>query len=98
MPYYKDNKYFTPSKSTVFTNLYDVSTLAPISGIYSCTLCGHEIVVDKDRHLPPDGDHGCKSETTLGVALLGLQREPKKFKWRLVAAPKHRNSTASEVI
>lgn len=98
MPYFNDNKFFTKSSSSVFTELYNVGTTAPQSGIYRCTLCGHEIVVDKGRDLPPDGDHGCKSERTLMVALSKEERNPKKFQWQLVAAPKHRHSSPDEII
>ncbi|WP_156478924.1 hypothetical protein [Acetobacter senegalensis] len=98
MPYYNDRQYFTRSDSTLFTTLQDVSTAAPVSGIYRCTLCGHEIVVDKGRHLPPDGNHGCKSENALAVLLSGRKEAAKKFQWQLVAAPIHRHSSPNSII
>ena len=98
MPYYNNGTFFTLSHHSLFTTLYGVSTLAPVSGIYRCTLCGHEIVVDQGRHLPPDGDHGCKSESKLELANQKIFREPRKFQWQLVAAPKHRHRSPANII
>lgn len=98
MPYYNDLSFFKDSDDSVFTTLYNVSTLAPVSGIYRCTLCGHEMVIDEGRELPPDGDHGCTHETRVNLAKAGRFGQPRKFQWQLVAAPKHRHSSPTNII
>lgn len=92
MPYFNDETYFERRADTRFTT-YDVGTHAPVSGIYKCTLCGHEIVIDEPRTLPPDGDHGCKLPTLFQEfeAQNSNKAAPEKYEWRLVAAPMHQS-------
>lgn len=96
MPYFNNVDFFEYSDDSVFTTLYDVSTPAPVSGIYRCTLCGHEMVIDKDRNLPPDGRHNLTASVSKHV-IDKLQKSPKGFKWELVAAPKHHDGSINKI-
>lgn len=63
MPYFDNKNYFKSKHDEEFAKVDEVSTPAPVSGIYRCTLCGHEIVIVKGKKLPPDGDHGLSSKS-----------------------------------
>ncbi|BCZ76075.1 hypothetical protein [Komagataeibacter phage phiKX1] len=96
MPFYKNGNYFTKKENDEFSTPHNVNTDAPLSGIYRCTLCGHEIVIDKGRNLPPDGDH------KLGEKIKKhtddeAKSKPLGFKWELVAAPKHYSGTVNKI-
>ncbi|MCP1243064.1 hypothetical protein [Acetobacter lambici] len=94
MPYFHDGSLFEKSNDKVFTEPHKVGDKVPLSGIYRCTLCGHEMVIDKNETFPPDGSHGLKSEV---IDRLRGRHELLGFKWELVAAPKHRSGGVNKI-
>lgn len=88
MPWFNNQNYFKKTSSSFFTIPDNVGDNTLVSGIYRCSLCGHEIVSVKGNKLPPDGLHG---EDALSADHLE-NGKAKKFQWELVAAPKHRHA------
>lgn len=76
MAIYKNPKYLTQLLDSSFDKIHEASTLTPISGIYRCEGCGHEIVSVKYHRLPPQNHHQHKPEQG-------------KIRWRLIVSGSH---------
>lgn len=82
MPLYKDKSAFVLDVAPEFEAILKPHSETPVSGIYQCVYCGHEIVSVKGAPLPPTRD-------TQGHDPAMCQCSPQKVAWRLVAAAIH---------
>ncbi len=79
MALYKHNRYASASQSDAFDVTHNPGATTPYSGIYRCDNCGHEIVSEEGKPLPPQVH--TKHPTD------------KPIKWRLIVFAQH-NTTA----
>jgi hypothetical protein len=57
MALYKYAAYLTQSTDAAFDALHNPGVPTPHSGIYRCEGCGHEIVSETGKTLPPQNHH-----------------------------------------
>ena len=57
MALYNNINYLTQSNDNAFSVDYNPGTQPPHSGIYRCMGCGHEVVAEQSRQLPPQNHH-----------------------------------------
>lgn len=57
MALYNSSSYLTKSDDEAFNKDYNPGSQPPHSGIYRCTGCGHEVVAEEKRQLPPQNHH-----------------------------------------
>jgi hypothetical protein len=57
MALYKYQQFLSPSTHAAFDEIHAPGKLAPHSGIYRCSVCGHEAVSTSGNPLPPHGSH-----------------------------------------
>jgi hypothetical protein len=57
MALYKNPQFLSLSQHAAFDLFHTPGSLAPNSGIYRCTVCGHEAVSTEGNPLPPQGSH-----------------------------------------
>jgi hypothetical protein len=57
MALYKYQQFLSSSMHAAFDETHAPGALAPHSGIYRCTRCGHEAVSTNGNPLPPQGSH-----------------------------------------
>jgi hypothetical protein len=75
MSAYKYPQFLRPDGGDAFDQLYHPATLAPLSGIFRCNVCGHEAVSTRGHRLPPQDHH------------VHPQRQP--ILWRLAVMSDH---------
>jgi len=76
MAYYKYGAFLSQNNDSQFDQAFHPSTLTPLSGIYRCTVCNHEITSVAGHHLPPQNHH--QHNPAQGAIL-----------WRLIIAATH---------
>lgn len=77
MPIVNDEKYFTQKGAGLeFNAEHGPGGEIKYSGIYRCVGCGHEVVAEKGRKLPPENHHE------------HAPWEHGDIRWQLVARPK----------
>ncbi len=57
MALYKEEKYVKKSDDKAFDTTFNPGQAPEHSGIYRCTGCGHEVVAEQSRQLPPQNHH-----------------------------------------
>lgn len=57
MAYYQDKTKLEHEANAVFDGKHKPGEKAPYSGIYECTVCGHEAVSTMGHPLPPHNHH-----------------------------------------
>lgn len=57
MAFYKNASYLRQDNGNAFDQTYRPGAETPLSGIYRCTGCGHEMVSVKGHTLPPQNHH-----------------------------------------
>jgi hypothetical protein len=78
MALYNDIKYLVRSSdSTAFDALQNPGALTTHSGIYRCEGCGHEVVSEGGKPLPPQNHH--QHPTSQGA-----------IRWRMIVYADHR--------
>ena len=72
MVLYKYLQFFAKSDDPEFDKVHTAGSVPPHSGIYRCEGCGHEVVAERARTLPPQNHH---------------QHQPSQgaIRWRLIA-------------
>ncbi len=76
MAWYKHAQYLVNKTSDAFDTLHAPGTATPYSGIYRCEGCGHELVSEEKKPLPPQNHR---------------QHEPRHgaIRWRLIVFADH---------
>jgi hypothetical protein len=82
MAIYKHDNFLDHSEDTAFDPEHKPGTVPPHSGIYRCMGCGHEIVAEHGRQLPPENHH--QHSTQQG-----------SIRWRLIVYADHRQKYES---
>lgn len=57
MALYKDAKYLRHDNGTAFDAIHSPGGQTPLSGIYKCEGCGHEITSVEGHPFPPQNHH-----------------------------------------
>jgi hypothetical protein len=57
MAEYRYPQFLTQANKPVYDQTYHPGTNTPISGIYRCTKCGHEVTSVSGYPLPPQNHH-----------------------------------------
>lgn len=76
MAFYKYPKYLNQDNHQEFDKIYTPGSTPTYSEIYRCEGCGHEVVAEKSRHLPPQNHHQ-------------HSQEQGQIRWKLVVTPKN---------
>jgi hypothetical protein len=77
MALYKYSEYLQVSKDTAFDATHHPGATCPVSGIYRCDNCGHEVASNQNQPLPPQNH--AQHNTSNGPIV-----------WRLIVFAQHR--------
>jgi hypothetical protein len=78
MAMYKYQRFLTPNQEGAFDGMHGPGQPTPVSGIYRCTGCGHEVTSVFGKTMPPQ-DHHTHTWQQGAIA------------WQLIVATTHRN-------
>jgi hypothetical protein len=53
MAWFKEDKYLNKSNGNAYDTDHPPGAVPPLSGIYKCIGCGHEVVAEHGRQFPP---------------------------------------------
>jgi hypothetical protein len=84
MPLYRnlEEDYFQKSDGEYFREPIEPKYLVPVSGIYQCTSCTFEVVLDERGHFP--STEACRDHSPKWIPSARVANGP--VRWQLVAA------------